>query len=160
MLNYIIGLLAFCSCLDTWFYVKGVDFLYLIGCRILYWVLTFLRLFGCLSRSQNVVKKYHVGWRSRSVINFGWHYTIISADLLGMWFEDPAWCHASDLIVSRIYYGAVMELVGNYQFASLGAELLCPKFWPNLWSEFWLRLTAPWSRDPVTAPNTLSHIVS
>jgi len=56
-----------------------------------------------------------------------------------------------------------MELAENWQGTRkvdhLNAELLYPKIWPKL-SEFILRLTASWSRDPVTAPNTLCHNIA
>jgi hypothetical protein len=68
------------------------------------------------------VKKYHVGWRSKFAVNFGQHYSIILADLLGMQFKDPAWRLDSDLVVSWSYCGAVMELVRNWR--RIGRELV------------------------------------
>jgi hypothetical protein len=77
--------LAFHPCLNVWFHVEDTDILCLFGCWILYWGAYPLRLFGCLSRYQillgcdlfigvRIVEKRDDGWRSRSAINFGWHY--------------------------------------------------------------------------------------
>ena len=97
-------------------------------------------LFGCLSRCQNMVKKYRVRWRSRFAINFGWHYGIIQADLLSTWFEGPTQCHGSDLAVPWDFPGTVIELAGYWSVSinlpvsvpALDAEFLCLKFWPKL----------------------------
>jgi hypothetical protein len=85
------------------------------------------------------VKKYYVRWRSKFAVNFGQHYSIILANLLGMQFKDPAWYLYSVLAVFWNYCGAVIEQVRNWQGASivpvsdyLDAEFLCPKFWSKL----------------------------
>src|SRR5436853_428996 len=57
ILNSIMELLVFCSCLDIWFYVKDADLLHLIGYWILYWSAYPLCLFGCLFKCQIVIKK-------------------------------------------------------------------------------------------------------
>ena len=126
-----------CNYLDSKFYDEVSAILYLFG--------YLLRVWGCFPSSPILLsikmpkygKKYHIGR----------HYAIISADLLGIWFEDPAWYHDGDLIVSWNYCGAVMELVRNYHgsvmelaVCQLGcwiimskdlAEFMC---WLKLWN--------------------------
>jgi hypothetical protein len=87
------------------------------------------------------VKKYHIRWCSKFAVNFGQHYSIILADLLGMQFKNSAWCLDSDLVVSWSYCEVVIELVRNWQGISivlvsdyLDAKFLCLKFWSKLWN--------------------------
>ena len=85
-----------------------------------------------------LVKKYCVRWRSRSAINFGWHYAIISTNLLKTRFENPAQHHDSDLIVTWNCHKTIIKLIGNqsisisllvlgHLYANLDVKLLCSK---------------------------------
>ena len=116
-------------------------------------------------------KKNGDRWCGKFVTNFGWHYAIILADLLGMWFEDPAWHHDSDLVVSWNCHRTSKELARNWSDSisspvsgQLGCQLECRVIYVKRSGQncgIMLAGTAPYCTGHVILfrrQNTLCHI--
>ena len=107
-----IGFLSLFECLvSCWGYWHSV----LVWMLVLYWEFTHIWLpFKILKWC----KKRGDGWRSRSAINFGQHYAIISADLWACDLVNPSWCHDSVVVASWNRHGTGRDLERFYYFAS------------------------------------------